>query len=162
MADWYIETWVKAPLPVTSPIAHSPSCTRNRSSTASVRADGSRLTVASPRSSRLGVRPAATSSFSAVTVSSPTWTVNFPSAWATDLISAPVTTRTPSCASTSASIEEASGSSGPRMRGPASSSVTRTPNRANTWVISHPIGPPPTTTSEDGSDVTCTASRLVQ
>ena len=25
MADWYIDTWVNAPLPVTSPIAQSPS-----------------------------------------------------------------------------------------------------------------------------------------
>src|SRR3954454_12919657 len=40
--------------------------------------------------------------------------------------------------------------------------VTRTPNRAKTWASSQPIGPPPSTTSEPGSSVTCTASRLVQ
>ena len=48
------------------------------------------------------------------------------------------------------------------MRGPASSSVTRTPKRAITWVISAPIGPPPMTVRLPGRSVTCTTSRLVQ
>ena len=40
--------------------------------------------------------------------------------------------------------------------------VTRTPNRAKTWANSQPIGPPPSTTTDAGSSVNATASRLVQ
>ena len=40
--------------------------------------------------------------------------------------------------------------------------MTRTPNSAITCASSHPIAPPPITTSDDGSSVSCTASRLVQ
>ena len=36
---------------------------------------------------------------------------------------------------------------------PTSSTVTRTPNRASAWASSAPIGPPPMTTSEPGSGV---------
>jgi hypothetical protein len=88
--------------------------------------------------------------------------VNVPSAWVTPAMSTPVSTRMPSETKTSSRRAEASGSSGAISRGPASSTVTRTPKRANTWAISQPIAPPPTTTSEPGSLVARTASRLVQ
>ena len=55
---------VKAPWPTMSPIAHSRSPALIRSSTSTVRADGSRPTVSSPMPSRLGMRPAATRSLS--------------------------------------------------------------------------------------------------
>ena len=73
-----------------------------------------------------------------------------------------MTTRIPSCANTSASSADASGSLAGSSRSPCWITVTRTPNRANTCASSQPIGPPPTTTSDPGSSVTCTASRLVQ
>ena len=87
---------------------------------------------------------------------------NRPSAYDARVRSEPVTTRIPSCAKTSASRSAASGSLAGSSRSPCWTIVTRTPNRANTWASSHPIGPPPTTTSEAGSSVTWTASRLVQ
>ena len=61
IAFWYIATCVNAPLPVTSPIAHSLSTpvTRIRSSTSRVRTPGSTPTVCSPRSWKFGFRPAA-------------------------------------------------------------------------------------------------------
>ena len=68
----------------------------------------------------------------------------------------------PSCANTSASSADASGSLTAQSRSPCWTTVTRTPNREYTCASSHPIGPPPSTTSEPGTSVTCTASRLVQ
>ena len=68
----------------------------------------------------------------------------------------------PSCANTSASSADASGSLTASSRSPCWTTVTRTPNRENTCASSHPIGPPPSTTSEPGTSVTCMASRLVQ
>ena len=56
----------------------------------------------------------------------------------------------------------ASGSSGPRMRGPTSTTVTSLPNRANAWASSSPIGPPPTTASVAGSTDASSASWFVQ
>ena len=73
-----------------------------------------------------------------------------------------MSTRIPSWANTSASSAEASGSLAGSSRSPCWITVTRTPNRAKTCASSQPIGPPPSTTSEPGSSVTCTASRLVQ
>ncbi len=40
--------------------------------------------------------------------------------------------------------------------------MTREPKRANTWPSSAPIAPPPSTTSDDGTSVVDSASRLVQ
>ena len=88
--------------------------------------------------------------------------MNAPSAYDARWSSTPVSTRMPSSAKTSASSAAASGSLAGTSRGPCCTTVTRTPNRANTCAISQPIGPPPTTTSEPGSSVSCTASRLVQ
>ncbi len=68
----------------------------------------------------------------------------------------------PSRTNTSCRTALASGSSPSSSRSPCWTTVTCTPNRANTCANSHPIGPPPSTTSEPGSPVTCTASRLVQ
>ena len=64
---WYIETCVKAPLPVMSPTAHTPSVTRQRSSTGAVRESLATPTVSSPTAAGSARRPVATSSFSAVT-----------------------------------------------------------------------------------------------
>ena len=109
------------------------------------------------------MRPAATSTLSAVSCS-PVSRVssNRPSAYDARVRSAPVRTRIPSCANTSVSTADASGSLAASSRSPCWTTVTWTPNRANTCASSQPIGPPPTTTSEPGSSVTWTASRLVQ
>ena len=74
----------------------------------------------------------------------------------------PVSTWMPSRANTSATTGCASGSSGPRMCGPSSSTVTRTPNRATAWASSAPIGPPPITASDPGRVSMRRMSRLVQ
>ena len=73
-----------------------------------------------------------------------------------------VSTWMPSCANTSASSRLDSGSSGPRMRSPTSRTVTLTPKRASAWASSAPIGPPPMTASEPGTDSIRRMSRLVQ
>jgi len=52
--------------------------------------------------------------------------------------------------------------SGPRIRSPTSSTVTRTPKRDSAWASSAPIGPPPITTREPGTDSIRRTSRLVQ
>src|SRR5918994_6469937 len=57
---------------------------------------------------------------------------------------------------------ETSGSSWANSRSAASTMVTVTPNRANTWPNSRPIAPPPSTISEPGRVVVATASRFVQ
>ena len=93
-AAWYIDMWVKAPLPVMSPIAQSLSPARIRASVSTARACGSSPTASSPRSAMLGRRPAATSSRSersstAVPPASVSETVNRPSAWRTEPIDAP-------------------------------------------------------------------------
>ena len=111
---------------------------------------------------RLLRRPAATSSLSAVTCWSPRSRVNVPSACATEAMSTPVSTWMPSAANAFSSSSAASGSSCSSSRSAASTIVTRTPNRAKTWANSQPIGPPPITTSDAGSSVSATASRLVQ
>ena len=76
--------------------------------------------------------------------------------------SAPTRTSTPSARSTRVTTSAASGSSGPSSRSSASTSVTRVPNRANACASSHPIGPPPSTTSDAGASVCRITSRLVQ
>ena len=68
----------------------------------------------------------------------------------------------PSLANTSAITALASGSVGPRIRSATSTTVTRTPNRANAWASSAPIGPPPITIRLSGSSVRRITSRLVQ
>ncbi len=81
---WYIETCVKAPLPVMSPMAHTPSVTRQRSSTGAVRESLATPTVSSPTAAGSARRPVATSSFSAVTVAPPARvTVNADPSWVT-------------------------------------------------------------------------------
>ena len=65
---WYIETCVKAPLPVMSPTAHTPSVTRQRSSTGAVRESLATPTVSRPTAAGSARRPVATRSFSAVRV----------------------------------------------------------------------------------------------
>ena len=65
MAAWYIETWVKAPLAVTSPTAQTPSVTRMWSSTGMARASSSTPMDPTLRACRLGRRPAATNNWSA-------------------------------------------------------------------------------------------------
>ena len=115
----------------------------------------------------LGRRPAATSSRSArssrsVPPSSVSATVNVPSAWRTDVIDAPASTWTPSAANASATTRDASGSSGERMRGAASSTETEVPNLANAWASSAPMAPPPMTIMLSGSSGVAKTSRLVQ
>ena len=68
----------------------------------------------------------------------------------------------PSRANTSATSRLPRAPPGPRIRSPTSSTVTRTPNRASAWASSAPIGPPPMTTSEPGTDSIRRTSRLVQ
>ena len=68
----------------------------------------------------------------------------------------------PSRAKTSRSSSPASGSSAGTRCGLPSSTVTRAPNRANTWLSSTPTGLPPSTTSDPGTSVVSMASRLVQ
>ena len=55
-----------------------------------------------------------------------------------------------------------SGSSIESSLGAASTTVTRLPNRANTWASSQPIAPPPSTISDSGSSLVSMASRFVQ
>ena len=145
-----------------SPTAQSFSPARSHSSVSTTSASGSTPTVSRPMPDRLLRRPAATSSLSAVTCWSPRSSVKVPSSWATDPISTPVRTWTPSAANACSRRSAASGSSCRSSRSAASTIVTRTPNRAKTWANSQPIGPPPSTTTDAGSSVSATASRLVQ
>ena len=166
-AAWYIDMWVKAPLPVMSPIAHSRSPARICASVSTERAFGSSPTASSPTSAMLGRRPAATSSRSepsstAVPPASVRETVNRPSAWRTEPIFAPAMTRMPSAAIARATTSEDSGSSSARMRGAASTRVTVVPKRANAWASSAPIAPPPMTTIDAGRSAVSRTSRLVQ
>ncbi len=112
--------------------------------------------------SRLALRPAATSSFSAVTFSEPRSRVKPSSPYATDATFTPTRTSMPSASNAFASRSEASGSSTATSRSATSTTVTSTPNRANTCANSQPIGPPPSTIRDFGSSVSATASRLVQ
>ena len=68
----------------------------------------------------------------------------------------------PSSANAFSSTSEASGSSFAISRSAISTTVTSTPNREKTCANSQPIGPPPSTTTDPGSSVAATASRLVQ
>src|ERR671919_1646354 len=158
IADWYMATWVKAPLPVTSPTAHTPSVTRRCSSTGTQRRVSS-----TPTAGRSARRPVATSSWAAarrVPSSRPT-ARRAPSRW-TPLTRAEVRTATPSASNTSASSRPVSGSSPGTSRSSISTTVTATPKRANTWASSTPTGPPPSTISDEGSSLASIASRLVQ
>ncbi len=69
MSAWYIDTWVKDPLPVTSPTAHMPSTpgTRRWSSTGRARTESSSPTEATLSRVRSARRPVATSKRSATT-----------------------------------------------------------------------------------------------
>ena len=71
MSAWYMDMWVNAPLPVTSPIAHTPSAARIQPSVAIALADGSRPTAATPSPARSVRRPVATSSCAAVSTLMP-------------------------------------------------------------------------------------------
>ena len=112
--------------------------------------------------SRLACRPAATSSFSARTGLPSTRSVKPSSSWVTESTVAPASTVMPSSVNAFVSTSEASGSSTATRRSATSTTVTSTPYRAKTCANSHPIGPPPSTTSDAGRSVTVTASRLVQ
>ena len=57
MSAWYIETWVKAPTPVTSPTAHTPSVTRRWSSTASAWAASSMPMLVDVEGGEVGPSP---------------------------------------------------------------------------------------------------------
>src|SRR6266702_4209142 len=94
MPAWYMATWVNAPLPVTSPIAHTPSAARIRSSTAVALAVSSSPAAATPSPARSVRRPVATSSRCAVSVSPPaSFTVKSRPSWLTRPARAPVRTR---------------------------------------------------------------------
>mmetsp|Transcript_92283 Transcript_92283/g.260737 ORF Transcript_92283/g.260737 Transcript_92283/m.260737 type:complete len:297 (+) Transcript_92283:301-1191(+) len=131
------------------------------------------LTPASsrPKPSTFGARPAATSS-----ASHRTSTASAPSGWHdrrisgqgapalcdTCLMLAPAMTRTPSSSRTSRITLAASGSSGPKMRGAASSTVTSEPKRLKACAISRPMGPPPMTARRGGSSVRLKSVLLVK
>ena len=66
MSAWYMDMCVKAPFPVTSPMAHTPSAARIQPSVGMARAAGSRPTAATPSAARSVRRPVLTSSRSAV------------------------------------------------------------------------------------------------
>ena len=85
-----------------------------------------------------------------------------PSAYVTERTSTPVSTWTPCSDRVFSSSSAASGSSLTSSRSAISTRVTCTPNREKTWANSQPIGPPPSTTTDAGSSVSATASRLVQ
>ena len=60
-------------------------------------------------------------------------------------------TSIPSRRNTSARISATAGSSAGIRRGARWTIVTRAPNRARTCAISHPTGPPPSTSADSGS-----------
>ena len=163
MAAWYIEMWVNAPTPVTSPIAHTRSAARIRSSTVIDRASSSRPIAPTPRRARSGRRPVAMSSRSATTSGTPsTATVNPLASWRTPVMFAPVCTVIPSSVRTFVMSSEDSGSSNTKSRGAASIVVTAEPKRRKTWPSSRPIAPPPITIRLFGTVSVSMASRLVQ
>src|SRR3954447_2000901 len=59
MRPWYLPTYVSGQMPVTSPIAHTPSAARIRPSTGMPPRPGSTPTVARPRPAGRAGRPAA-------------------------------------------------------------------------------------------------------
>ena len=71
MPAWYMDMWVKAPLPVISPSAHTPGAARMRSSTGMARSRSSIPTAPAPTAARSARRPVATSSAAPVSSSPP-------------------------------------------------------------------------------------------
>ena len=71
MSAWYMDMCVKAPFPVTSPMAHTPSAARIQPSVGMARAASSRPTAATPSEARSARRPVLTSRRSAVRVLMP-------------------------------------------------------------------------------------------
>ena len=96
------------------------------------------------------------------TVPSSRVTSNPDGEWLTDATDTPSSSAIPSEPRTSARTADASGSSGPTRTGAASMMVTVAPNRWNTWASSTPMAPPPSTSSDSGTDSVAIASRLVQ
>ena len=62
MPAWYMDIWVKAPLPVMSPSAHTPGAARRWPSTGMARSRSSIPAAAAPTAARSARRPVATSS----------------------------------------------------------------------------------------------------
>src|SRR3569833_3831576 len=141
-----------------SPTAQRPSPARSRSLSLLFLCLSSLSTVWSPRPARFVRRPIATSSFSA---RSSSLTTNPPS-YRTRSALASRRTSMPSASKVFLSSALDSGSSSASSRGAASTTVTRLPNRANTWASSLPIAPPPRTISDSGSSLASMASRFVQ
>ena len=155
--------WVKPPDAVTSPIAHSRSPARIRSSTATVWASGSSPTVSRPSSLTRARRPTATSSSADRTdVPSSSLTSTPSPSRATCTAFAPSRSSAPSARSSAPTTSPASGSSGGSSRSVPSTTVTRDPKRANICASSRPIAPPPSTVSDSGAVRAAIASRLVQ
>ena len=71
MPAWYMDMWVKAPLPVMSPSAHTPGAARMCSSTGMARSRSSIPAAPAPTAARSARRPVATSSAAPVSSSPP-------------------------------------------------------------------------------------------
>ena len=160
---WYVDMWVNAPLPVMSPIAHTPGAARRWPSTGMAFRFSSMPTAPTPTAARSVRRPVATSSASPVRSPPPSRvTVKPARSCRTPVACWPVCTAMPSRPNTPASRSPASGSSLGSSRPVFSTTVTWLPNRAKTWPSSTPTDPPPRITSEPGTRSASTASRLVQ
>ncbi len=140
---------------VTSPAAQTWSwpTRRHRSSTARApRSSGTTPNVSSPRPETAGRRPTARSTRAQSTVerSERVTRAPPPGVGSTCWTDTERRTSTPSVRNASARRSVISGRSLSRSRLPDSTSVTVTPNRANTWASSQPTAPPPSTSSEGG------------
>ena len=154
MSAWYMDMWVNAPLPVTSPSAHTPSAARIHPSVGITRAVSSSPTAATPSAASPIRRPVAISSRSAFCVVPATCTVKRVPSWLTCSAGALVRTVMPSAVKIRSISSLDSGSSNDSSRGSASITVTSVPKRAKTWANSEPMAPPPKTMSDRG---TCSA-----
>ena len=160
---WYLPTWVNSAIPVTSPTAHTPSATRQRSSIVTAPcSSGSTPIVSSPASRPRGWRPEAMISSSA--------RISEPSSRVTATFGA--FPRHPSGLLAEAQVchlpatrrrggRSSAGSSRASRRGAPSTIVTCAPKRAMNWASSTPTGPPPTTIALAGISLREVASRFV-
>ena len=162
MPAWYMDMWVKAPLPVISPMAQTPSAARILSSTLIVRSLSFRPTAPMPSAARRVRRPVATSNRSAVMAWPLASTVKQVPSWLTRRTLTSVRIAIPSAVKIFSISSLDSGSSSGSSRGVASITVTVAPKRAKTWLSSAPMAPPPSTTSDRGTCSVSIASRLVQ
>jgi hypothetical protein len=130
---WYMDMCVNAPRPVMSPMAHSLSAARMRSSTVMPRAVSSSPTAPTPSFAMSVRRPAATSMRSAWTTSPlSSFTTNPLDSKLTRAADSPVRTVMPSASNVADSRSPASGSSAGTSRSACCTTVTAAPKRENT------------------------------